>query len=101
MGWTAELDHARLITDWHRFVGTQMAEHTQIIEIRSETLIVQCDSTTWATELRRLRGEILTRILDEFPEVGIRELKFRAPGAPTWRHGSRVVPGRGPRDTYG
>lgn len=101
MGWTAELDQARLMSEWHRFVGEAMAGHTTITEVRDGVLIVQCDSTTWATELRRLRGEILSRILDEYPEVGIRELRFLAPGAPTWRHGPRSVPGRGPRDTYG
>ncbi len=101
MGWTAELDQARLIAEWHRFVGESMAVHTEVTELRDGILIVQCDSTTWATELRRLRGEILSRILDEYPEVGIRELRFLAPGAPSWRHGSRRVVGRGPRDTYG
>lgn len=101
MGWTAELDQARLISEWHRFVGESMAVHTRVVEIREGVLVVQCDSTTWATELRRLRGEILSRILDEFPEAGLRELKFLAPGAPSWRHGARSVRGRGPRDTYG
>lgn len=101
MGWSAELDQARLISEWHRFAGDSMASHTRVIEIRSGALVVQCDSTTWATELRRLRGEILNRILDEFPEIGIHELKFLAPGAPSWRHGARSVRGRGPRDTYG
>lgn len=101
MGWTAELDQARLVSEWHQFVGESIAQHTQVVELREHVLIVQCDSTTWATELRRLRGEILSRILDEYPEVGVRELKFLAPGAPSWRHGSRTVPGRGVRDTYG
>jgi len=101
MGWTAELDQARLISDWHRFVGESIAVHTEVIQIRDGVLIVQCDSTTWATELRRLRAEILTRILDEYPDVGVREMRFLAPGAPSWRHGLRSVPGRGPRDTYG
>jgi len=101
MGWTAELDQARLFSEWHRFVGDNLAAHTQVVELRDGVLLVQCDSTSWATELRRLRGEILNRILDEYPSVGLHELRFLAPGAPSWRHGSRSVPGRGPRDTYG
>lgn len=101
MGWSAELDQARLIAEWHRFVGESLAQHTSVIELRDGVLIVQCDSTAWATELRRLRAEILTRILDEYPEAGLRELRFLSPGAPSWRHGGRTVPGRGPRDTYG
>ena len=101
MGWSAELDQARLITEWHRFVGDSLAQHTEVVELRDGVLIVQCDSTAWATELRRLRTEILTRILDEYPEVGLRELRFLAPGAPSWRPGVRTVRGRGPRDTSG
>lgn len=101
MGWTTELDQARLITEWHRFVGDAMAAHTQVVEMRDGVLLVQCDSTSWATELRRLRGEILNRILEEYPEVGLREIRFLAPGAPSWRHGARTIAGRGPRDTYG
>ncbi len=101
MGWTIELEQARAITDWPELVGETVAPHTRVLELRDGLLIVQCDSTAWATELRRMRAEVLTRILDRYPDAGIEDLRFLAPGAPSWRHGSRVVPGRGPRDTYG
>jgi len=102
MGWSAELSQAQLLESWPRFIGEQTAEHTEIIELREGTLVVQCDSTAWATELRRLRAEILSRILEEFPESDITEIRFLAPGAPSWSHGRRTVRGgRGPRDTYG
>lgn len=101
MGWTIELDQARIIEEWPEFVGESTAEHTVVIGISNGVLQIQCDSTTWATELRRLRGEMLTRLLDEYPDAGIRDLRFLAPGAPSWRHGPRTVRGRGPRDTYG
>lgn len=100
-GWNVELEQARLITEWAELIGETTAEHTEIRELRDGMLIVQCDSTAWATELRRLRGEILTRIMDEYPDAGVQELRFLAPGVPSWRHGPRYVPGRGPRDTYG
>lgn len=101
MGWTEELAQAQIITDWARFVGDRLAGHTEIIGIQNGILQVQCDSTSWATELRRLRGEILTRMMEEYPEASIGDIRFLAPGAPTWRHGPRSVRGRGPRDTYG
>lgn len=101
MGWSAELEQARLISDWAELVGETTAPHTRVVELRDGILIVQCDSTAWATELRRMRAPILTRILELYPEAGIDDLRFLAPGAPSWRHGSRVVQGRGPRDTYG
>ncbi len=101
MGWSVELDQARIIEDWAEFVGPPTSEHTRVLGISRGVLEVQCDSTTWATELRRLRGEMLTRLLSEYPNAEIRDMRFLAPGAPSWRHGPRVVPGRGPRDTYG
>lgn len=101
MGWSSELDQARLIEEWSTFVGMSTAEHTTVAGIVNGVLQIQCDSTTWATELRRLRGEMLTRILHEYPNSEIRDLRFLAPGAPSWRHGPRTVRGRGPRDTYG
>ncbi|GAA1321989.1 DUF721 domain-containing protein [Leucobacter albus] len=101
MGWSTELEQARIIEDWPNFVGEATAEHTTVMGISDGVLEIQCDSTTWATELRRLRAEMLTRLLADYPDSEIRDMRFRAPGAPSWRHGPRVVPGRGPRDTYG
>ncbi|WP_241095475.1 MULTISPECIES: DUF721 domain-containing protein [unclassified Leucobacter] len=101
MGWTLELAQARLIDQWPQLVGEAMAGHAQVTRIENGVLQVQCDSTAWATELRRLRGEIITRMLREHPEAQVREIRFIRPGAPSWKHGPRSVQGRGPRDTYG
>lgn len=101
MGWTEELSQAQIIADWSTFVGERLSGHTEIVGIQHGILQVQCDSTSWATELRRLRGEILTRMMEEYPDAAISDIRFLAPGAPTWRHGPRSVRGRGPRDTYG
>jgi predicted nucleic acid-binding Zn ribbon protein len=101
MGWSSELEEAKVISDWDRLVGETIAPHTSVIELRDHHLIVQCDSTAWATELRRMRAVILSRIIEQYPQAEIEDLRFLAPGAPSWRHGARVVRGRGPRDTYG
>lgn len=101
MGWSEELSQAQVVASWPDFVGERLAGHTEVVGIQRGILQVQCDSTTWATELRRLRAEILTRMMDTYPESGITDIRFLAPGAPSWRHGPRSVRGRGPRDTYG
>lgn len=101
MGWTTELAQAKVITDWAQLVGETTAPHTNVVELRGGVLIVQCDSTAWATELRRMRAQVLSRIVELYPDAAIEDLRFLAPGAPSWRHGSRVSKGRGPRDTYG
>lgn len=101
MGWAGDIDQARIIEEWDEFVGLPTSEHTRVVGITHGVLEIQCDSTTWTTELRRLRGEMLTRLLSEYPDAEIRDMRFLQPGAPSWRHGPRVVQGRGPRDTYG
>lgn len=101
MGWTTTLRQAMLIEEWPALVGENVARHTEVVSITHDLLEVRCDSTAWATELRRLRGEILTKIHHAYGETTVRDIRFLAPGAPSWKHGRRTVPGRGPRDTYG
>ena len=101
MGWSEQLEQARLISDWPHLVGEATAPHTQVLSLSEGMLTVQCDSTAWATQLRRMRAEILTHILNDYPDAGVSDIRFLAPGAPSWRHGKRVAQGRGPRDTYG
>lgn len=100
MGWSEEMEQARLIADWSQLVGETTAPHTQVVSLSDGLLMIKCDSTAWATQLRRMRSEILTQILTEYPESGVQDIRFLSPDAPTWRHGRRVSPGRGPRDTY-
>ena len=99
--WETPLAQARVIDEWAEFAGERTAAHTTPLYVDEGVLFVQCDSTAWATQLRSIRGELLGRIRQAVPEVELDDIKFLNPGAPTWRHGNRSVPGRGPRDTYG
>ncbi|MFD2757539.1 DUF721 domain-containing protein [Gulosibacter faecalis] len=99
--WQTPLAQARVIDGWEEFAGARTAAHTKPLYVEEGVLLVQCDSTAWATQLRSIRGELLGRIRAAVPEVELDDIKFLNPGAPSWRHGNRSVPGRGPRDTYG
>lgn len=101
MGWSKQLEQTLAITEWPDIVGEDIAQHTEVLSVQGSVLQVQCDSTAWATELRRLRMDIVTKLLGRFPDAGITDITFHGPHAPTWRHGYRRVQGRGPRDTYG
>ena len=100
-GWTSMLAESAIAHNWPDLVGNTLAEHAKVLEVSAGVIRVQCDSTAWATELRRLRAHVLTRIHEEFSEAQIEEIKFIAPNAPSWKHGPKSIPGRGPRDTYG
>lgn len=101
MGWTSPLAKSELLASWQQIVGEDLAEHAEPIGIEDGVLTVRCDSTAWATQLRLIRTEILTRIAESFPEAGVDAVKFLGPDTPSWKRGPRSIQGRGPRDTYG
>jgi predicted nucleic acid-binding Zn ribbon protein len=51
--------------------------------------------------LRLLQRQLLVKIAAGVGNGVVKRLKVQGPEAPSWRHGPRRVPGRGPRDTYG
>jgi predicted nucleic acid-binding Zn ribbon protein len=94
-------DKESLFLDWERLVGPENAAASKPQEIRNGTLSIGCRSTAWATQLRLLKDQILARIQEQYPDLGVKDLVFLGPSAPSWKKGPRSVPGRGPRDTYG
>lgn len=101
LGWDSPLAQSELLTSWASIAGEETAEHSSPLSIEEGELTVRCDSTAWATQLRMMRVQIMTRITTEYPDAGIRSVRFDGPGAPSWKRGPRSIPGRGPRDTYG
>jgi predicted nucleic acid-binding Zn ribbon protein len=101
LGWSSSLAKSDLLLAWAEIAGPETAEHSAPLGITDAVLTVQCDSTAWATQLRHMRVLIMTTIAQRFPEAGIESIRFEAPHAPSWKRGSRSIPGRGPRDTYG
>jgi predicted nucleic acid-binding Zn ribbon protein len=101
LGWTSSLAKSDLLLAWTEIAGPETAKHSTPIGITDSVLTVQCESTAWATQLRHMRVLIMTTIAQRFPDAGIESIRFEAPHAPSWKRGSRSIPGRGPRDTYG
>lgn len=99
-GWSSELQVAAVIANWNSIVGEKIGSRTAVQGVSGKTLIVECVSTAWATELRRIRVEIITKIQTQYPDADINDLKFVVSGIPSWQHGRMSVRGKGPRDTY-
>lgn len=100
-GWTPQLEREELALNWETIAGPESAEHSHIETFAQGLVVVRCDSTARATQMRMMRAAFLTRILELYPEAGVKEIRFFGPDVPTWKHGFRRVQGRGPRDTYG
>ena len=101
MGWTSPLAQSELLLAWADIAGAETAEHSTPISIEEGLLTVQCDSTAWAQQLRLMQSTVLNSIAERFPAAGVETTRFLAPQAPSWKHGPKAIPGRGPRDTYG
>lgn len=101
MGWSSPLAKSELLVSWPRLVGDEVASHTDPVSVEDGLLTVKCDSTAWAQQLRAMRNVVLEQIAAEHPQAGIESVRFLGPDTPSWKRGPRVIPGRGPRDTYG
>lgn len=101
LGWQTPMAQAELMDAWRDIAGAETATHSTPMHVDDGTLVVQCDSTAWATQLRSMRSVILGEITKRYPDARVDDLRFLNPGAPSWKRGRRSVPGRGPRDTYG
>lgn len=101
LGWENVLSESDLLENWADVVGSEVASHSTPQGIQNGILIISCDSTPWAAQLRLMRNELLERINLVQPNAQVKALRFLGPDVPTWKKGLRSIPGRGPRDTYG
>ena len=100
-GWTDQLAGGQVFAKWGQLVGEDVAQHAKPITLREGELLVQAESTAWATQLRLLQRALLSRIAAAVGPGVVKRLKVQGPSAPNWRFGPLHAPGRGPRDTYG
>lgn len=100
-GWGTDLAVAGAVARWPLVVGERVAAHAVAEEFDDGVLTVRAESTTWAEEIKLLAPKIVAALATELGDQRVTRILVRGPNAPTWRHGQRVVRGRGPRDTYG
>lgn len=100
-GWSSRLTDATVLGRWPQLVGADVADHCTPVSLRDGELTLQAESTAWATQLRTLQRQLLTRLAAAVGPDVVRRIRVVGPSGPSWRHGPRHVRGRGPRDTYG
>ena len=100
MGWTENLDVAGVTARWNEVVG-DLADRCEPISFENGTLTIQASSTAWSTQLRLIAGDLRARLNESVGRNVVNEIKVVGPATRSWSKGSRRVPGRGPRDTYG
>ncbi len=53
-----------VFTKWPEIVGDDVAAHSRPVSIDGHTLIVAADDPTWASELRWLENEVMSRVAE-------------------------------------
>ncbi len=100
-GWSSRITDATVLGRWPQLVGPDIADHCTPVSLRDGELVLQAESTAWATQLRQLQRQLLRRLADAVGADVVKRIRVVGPTGPSWRHGPRTVRGRGPRDTYG
>ena len=101
LGWQTPLEIADVREHWDEYVGAQVADHCTVESFEGGKLIIRTDSTAWATQLKFLLPELIKQLNRRLGAGVVEQIIIRGPQVPSWKHGPRSVPGRGPRDTYG
>lgn len=96
-----EVVKASVFARWADIVGADIAAHAAPVSLVDGELVLQAESTAWATQLRLLAPGMITKINAAVGRGTVTRIRTRGPAGPSWRFGNRHVPGRGPRDTYG
>lgn len=100
-GWEQTASAARVVGEWDRLVGPEIADHCRPVSLLEGELVLVAESSAWATQLRLLSRPLLGRLADAVGAGVVTTIVVRGPAQPDWRRGPRRVTGRGPRDTYG
>lgn len=100
-GWQAPTANASVLERWDELVGPELADHCRPQSLVEGELVLVAESTAWATQLRLLQRQLLTRLREQVGPDLVTSLVVHGPTQPDWRRGPRRVQGRGPRDTYG
>jgi predicted nucleic acid-binding Zn ribbon protein len=101
-GWQQQAAVGSVIARWAEIVGPELAAHAKPEGFVDGELVVNADSTAWATQLRLLAGTLVKRLNAELGDGSVKRVKVRGPAGPPRQPGAlRVRGSRGPRDTYG
>lgn len=99
--WTEKVDIARLYQRWPEIVGERIAANCTLESFSSQgVMVLRTRNLSWKTQLTALSAQLEAKLAQELGNNVVREIIIEGPHQKSWKHGTRSVPGRGPRDTY-
>ena len=100
-GWRKPAAHAGLFARWPQLVGPEVAAHCRPVSCVDGELVVEAESSAWATQLRLFRAQLLARVAAEVGPGVVERIRINGPSQPSYVTGPRRVRFGGSRDAYG
>ncbi|WP_240333960.1 DUF721 domain-containing protein [Rothia sp. ZJ932] len=101
-GWKEPVAVSSVLARWEQLVGAHLASYARPVSFNDSTVVIECQTTPQAVNLRMMTHEILKVFERELGAGVVQKIQVFGPETPSWKRGRRVAPGmRGPRDTYG
>ena len=73
-----DLQHAEIYEAWRDSAGAEVARHTRVVGVRSNTLIVEVDSSPWLYELSGFHKQALVQsVQGRLTKTRIIDIDFR------------------------
>nr|WSX50889.1 DciA family protein [Streptomyces sp. NBC_00974] len=101
-GWEMPMAVAGVMERWPEIVGPDIAAHCVPDRYEDRELVVRCDSSAWAAQLKLLAPQLVARLNTDLGQGTVRLIKVHGPGGGPKRYGPWRAPGStGPGDNYG
>ncbi|MEV6954060.1 DUF721 domain-containing protein [Streptomyces sp. NPDC051183] len=101
-GWEMPMAVAGVMERWPEIVGPEIAAHCEPERYEDRELLVRCDSSAWAAQLKLLAPQLVARLNADLGQGTVQMIKVQGPGSRPKRYGPWRAPGStGPGDTYG
>ncbi len=71
-----EKEYVSLFQSWERIAGTDLAAHCRILEIERNSIMIEADHPGWSQLLSMKKNQILAKIQQQYPELGITTLRL-------------------------
>lgn len=70
-------EYVAFFKSWHRIVGTDIAAHTRVTDIRNGALKVEVDHPGWMQMLQMRKDEIVRKVAAKYPQLEVRNIHMR------------------------
>lgn len=71
-----ESPYISIFSSWEKIAGTDIASHSQIMEIEGTTILISVDHPGWTHLIQLKKKHILFSIKKQFPELKIDSLRI-------------------------